>query len=822
MADATSELSILIDIRAKLEALAQTSKGLRTIAEDAKKAHDETNTLGTLFREGLGIGSGMEIARRAVTLFVDVVRESIGEAKRMAGEIRDGSEALQISGESYQVFQIELAKANVGMDRLSMAISTQTQHLAQVRAGSAEAANSYRTLALNAAEMEALAPDQRVLKVAEAMSKATDYTKAFAAAGQILGTRQLPQLLSGLRDLAANYNGAATAAKSSGQVMSDESARRLDEAEKNLTKMKRIITVAVGEQLGTTNALLNSFKKEFWGTLGDSFMAIAELPTPWRRQAFDLAKRVVRNNLGSSDYKDANKPAPNGDEAARQETLRLQLRQAQLQLTTVQASAGVAEKNGTESDADKAVRKQALLKMEIAALRQVLELTEQVQAFDDKTGVEEKAAVLVKQTADLTAALNTQAELEGKGANFANDRLETGLALLELRKEFVRLANDSDPLGNEVTLRERLLPILRAQSELYAQMAKAQFPDSDALVAKQEAGTITPAELQRLNAYVVLLQRKTALIKEEPDIKSPNKPEVITDDWQKKRNELNHLRSGNNDAGGKRVTGFEQGVDAGAINFVTSLGTQGEQVAAALQSSIGSVVHGISQGIYGWVTGTQTFGDALRGIGSSLLQTLLDTLVQMGAQWVINAALAKGSMVSTFLIGVGLRKAEAADTIATETAKTPSLAANAALASAGSFGLSAVIGIALLAALVGTFAAGGFANGGYTGDGGKYEYAGPAHRGEVVFSQADVARFGGPASLEDLRVGGPARARALSAPSVSVSSALASANASAPAKRERLIAIVPDMNSARALQRDPDFESVIVDVMQRRRGEILG
>lgn len=831
MANATSELSILIDIRAKLEALAQTSKGLRTLAEDAKKAHDETNTLGTLFREGLGIGSGMEIARRAVTLFVDVVRESIGEAKRMAGEIRDGSEALQISGESYQVFQIELAKANVGMDRLSMAISTQTQHLAQVRAGAAEAANSYRTLGLNAAEMEALSPDQRVLKVAEAMSKATDYTKAFAAAGQILGTRQLPQLLSGLRDLASNYNGAAAAAKSSGQVMSDESARRLDEAEKNLTKMKRIITVAVGEQLGTTNALLNSFKKEFWGTLGDSFMAIAELPTPWRRQAFDLAKRVVRNNLGSSDYKDANKPAPNGDEAARQETLRLQLRQAQLQLTTVQASAGVAEKNGTENDADKAVRKQALLKMEIAALRQVLELTEQVQAFDDKTGVEEKAAVLVKQTADLTAALNTQAELEGKGANFANDRLETGLALLELRKEFVRLANDSDPLGNEVTLRERLLPILRAQSELYAQMAKAQFPDADALVAKQEAGTIKPDELQRLNAYVVLLQRKNALIKEEPTLRENRSFELLPKPHaQRTDEEFGRFQKGRNEAGEQRL-GAGDGIKAGAQQWVMSLGTQGEQVAAALQSTLGATVQSIGDGIYGWATGTQSLGETIRQLESTVFRTMLNTIVQMGTQWVVTFAIQRAGMIANALLGTALRTKESAE----EKGSIAILAIKAGFKALGQLG--PIYGtLAFVAALAGIYAlTKGFAGGGYTGDGAVDDPAGIVHAGEVVWSQADIARAGGVSQVESMRLGGgaaslenlpipaPFRTRAAAAPQpVSATSALAAANSAAPQKRERLIAIVPDMNSARALQRDPDFESVIVDVMQRRRGEILG
>ncbi|OAL78979.1 hypothetical protein AY606_06005 [Acinetobacter sp. SFB] len=45
----------------------------------------------------------------------------------------------------------------------------------------------------------------------------------------------------------------------------------------------------------------------------------------------------------------------------------------------------------------------------------------------------------------------------------------------------------------------------------------------------------------------------------------------------------------------------------------------------------------------------------------------------------------------------------------------------------------------------------GFYGGGYTGDGGKYEYAGPAHKGEVVFSQEDIKRWGGVANVEAIR-----------------------------------------------------------------------
>lgn len=48
----------------------------------------------------------------------------------------------------------------------------------------------------------------------------------------------------------------------------------------------------------------------------------------------------------------------------------------------------------------------------------------------------------------------------------------------------------------------------------------------------------------------------------------------------------------------------------------------------------------------------------------------------------------------------------------------------------------------------------GFSTGGYTGAGGVNEAAGIVHKGEVVFSQRDVARFGGWQAVEALRRGG--------------------------------------------------------------------
>ena len=48
---------------------------------------------------------------------------------------------------------------------------------------------------------------------------------------------------------------------------------------------------------------------------------------------------------------------------------------------------------------------------------------------------------------------------------------------------------------------------------------------------------------------------------------------------------------------------------------------------------------------------------------------------------------------------------------------------------------------------------GGFSSGGYTGDGGKNDPAGVVHKGEVVFSQDDVARAGGVSAVERMRLG---------------------------------------------------------------------
>lgn len=219
------------------------------------------------------------------------------------------------------------------------------------------------------------------------------------------------------------------------------------------------------------------------------------------------------------------------------------------------------------------------------------------------------------------------------------------------------------------------------------------------------------------------------------------------------------------------------GFAAGAANYVSQLGSQGEQVANALQNTIGATVSGISEGIYGWITGTESFGQAMMNLGATIFKTILDTIIQMGVQWLVQAALIKMGMISIEATGDTLRAGRVVKENAAEASMLPSKTAGAAASGISSWGVALIFGALAVALIMGL--AGGFSEGGYTGPGAVNEFAGSVHKGEVVFSQADVARHGGVAALENLRVAGPSRASAVAMPSLNASDSLAAAVAAA-------------------------------------------
>ncbi len=94
----------------------------------------------------------------------------------------------------------------------------------------------------------------------------------------------------------------------------------------------------------------------------------------------------------------------------------------------------------------------------------------------------------------------------------------------------------------------------------------------------------------------------------------------------------------------------------------------------------------------------------------------------------------------------------------------------------------------------------GFAGGGYTGPGGRYEPAGVVHRGEVVWSQLDIARAGGVAVVEAMRRG----LRGYDVGGIVAPRALPSIPPLAPALQQQL--------SAPGGGADQDWGSMVIDL----------
>lgn len=158
-------------------------------------------------------------------------------------------------------------------------------------------------------------------------------------------------------------------------------------------------------------------------------------------------------------------------------------------------------------------------------------------------------------------------------------------------------------------------------------------------------------------------------------------------------------------AGGLRqlrpIGGPDTSAMAGVEQFIKGLNgleNKAQLTANVLQGTLGNAIRGISDGIYGLIAGTASWGQLFLQVGAQVLQTLIQIGVEMLAQFVLRQAL--GAALQT----------QAATEGATIAA---SYAPAAATAGAATFGIGTVIGVALtVAAIVAALASLAFAEGG--------------------------------------------------------------------------------------------------------------
>lgn len=255
------------------------------------------------------------------------------------------------------------------------------------------------------------------------------------------------------------------------------------------------------------------------------------------------------------------------------------------------------------------------------------------------------------------------------------------------------------------------------------------------------------------------------------------------------------------------------GVTAGWNTYAEISQNTAQQTQDIVTGSLDTITTGLGNSFSRMALDGATAYDVLSNTFEGLVRGVLDGLGQMAAQWLINQGIqlafgqtetalhaTKLAMISTETAAeaagaatVATAKvtadgiATASSLTATATTTTAQVAAAgttlaswlpaALVASIGSFGAAAVVGGGALLAAFALIK--GFSNGGYTGAGGVNEPAGTVHKGEIVWSQSDIRKFGGVATVEAMRKGNVSAGPASGGSGLTVSS---SSSPAAPAQ----------------------------------------
>ena len=226
------------------------------------------------------------------------------------------------------------------------------------------------------------------------------------------------------------------------------------------------------------------------------------------------------------------------------------------------------------------------------------------------------------------------------------------------------------------------------------------------------------------------------------------------------------------------------------LDLQNQWGSWAAQIAATFSNVFNTGISSISSNLTGVIMRTQSWGQALANIGTTILSTVINAIIEMGVRWV-------ATQILMATAGKAIQAASVSAMIPIAAAQAAVWASPATLATIASYGGAAAASPGFIAAAQGIVlgkALTGFAEGGYTGNLGTSTPAGIVHGREFVMSAPATASIGVDA-LEAMNTTGAVPQSA--------------------GGREQRIVIVSDERTARDLEQDPEFETVVVNLMKR-------
>ena len=662
---------------------------------------------------------------RALSVIAAEYEKSAQRGKDLATVLEqvDGANAKTAKGTA------SLSSAQAGASGQTKAQTAETEKLiAKMREEIAlYGANEKAIAAYNATKLKMTA-EQR--KEVEVLGSIQDAQKKYKEAIQENDKVQQAALKAQLVALYTQQQAAEDAAAAVKKSHEDAAKAAKESADKQLEQMNRVVSAARNlvfpgaprQNLGGYGLLTNGGTPE----------APKVLPrkTPQQLANEDIARLNETTDPNKGALKDAKVLENAGQKLL--DDARQRYAVLQQQSREIEAQGGTGKALGTEA------KKLIELEFELASLKkketlttaqkQVLTMGEMLLAQQKQNVAAEKANELTKEQYETTAKLkayqdnlNSQAglekdryksELEGAGlGDRAKQRAQEALKIQQdYQKRVNKITNDYTDSNDKSDSRKQLY-----EGELAA--------ENNALTQSLERQKQHYADLDALRGNWLL---------------------GVSESWQ---------------------------------NYVDMATDYNSQARAATESILGDTTSSISSSIQGIIKGTESLGDAFGNLAGTIANSMLAAFADITARFLVMQALklagidmettktvaAEGIKATAKVAADGIAEKSALSTIATTLAANVSAAVEtlaswapaALVASIGSFGAAAVVGgtalIAAYALIRGI--SGGFAEGGYTGAGGKYEPAGVVHKGEVVWSQADIRRFGGVSAVEALRTG---------------------------------------------------------------------
>lgn len=474
-----------------------------------------------------------------------------------------------------------------------------------------------------------------------------------------------------------------------------DNAIALAEAEKNATFLGGAHAI-LAQKLGASTQALQSFNSEslkinWGGKEGEKLIKQAK-----RRLELSKLEGEARARLQATyDAEDAGTKDPL---AVKQ----LQDVYAETERATQARKDQKKEDKAAASEAKKLENQQESIAQKLSNLKQQSEL-----AADSTKELSREQAILTAQQSLGKGATQEQIALAGKYASAKWDAANAIKAqaaaekLLPEARENASFKQDVQDLNTalsakKISQEQYNQTIERLEEQHQANLAKIR---SDQVVSPQQeaAGGVDPVQqLANENA------RKLALIQQY------EQQGIITH-----QNALALRASADKE--------YEQARVAAQWEIWRNQSAGNEALAASFDALAGNA----SNALTGIITGSMSAEEAMRSIGNTVLNSLINSFVQMGVEWVKSAIMGQAAQTAAIGTVTAVQTAAVATQTATSTAAAATTAAAwtpaAILSSIASMGTAAAIGIGAVAGIVGMSLLGKRKNGGPVTAGGLYQ-----------------------------------------------------------------------------------------------------